>query len=83
MTRDQIFSIVSEYFTVHLEVPTEKITLEANLFKDLGLDSIDALDMIAMLESKLDISVEEDDLKKIKTVNDIIEYILTAVQAKA
>ena len=74
---------MSEYFTVHLEVPTEKITLEANLFKDLGLDSIDALDMIAMLESKLDISVEEDDLKKIKTVNDIIEYILTAVQAKA
>ena len=83
MTRDDIYSMLSDYFTGKFEVPTEKITREANLFKDLGLDSIDALDMIAMLESKLSITVEEDDLKKIKTVADIVEYIHTAVQAEA
>lgn len=75
MNTDEIYGIVKKYLINDFEVPEEKISLEANLFEYLELDSIDALDMIATLESELNISVDEEELKKIRTVRDIIDYI--------
>jgi len=49
--------------------------LEANLFDDLAFDSIDALDMVGMLEARLGIEVREEDLKAIRTVRDVVDYI--------
>ena len=53
----------------------EKVVLEANLFNDLALDSIDALDMVGVLEARLGIEVREEDLKAIRTVRDVVDYI--------
>lgn len=75
MNTDEIYGIVKNYLIKDFEVPEEKISLEANLFENLELDSIDALDMIATLESELNISVDEEELKKIRTVRDIVNYI--------
>jgi len=75
MNTDEIYGIVKKYLIKDFEVPEEKISIDANLFENLELDSIDALDMIATLESELDISIDEEELKKIRTVRDIINYI--------
>lgn len=75
MNTDEIYGIVKNYLIKDFEVPEEKISLDANLFENLELDSIDALDMIATLESELNISVDEEELKKIRTVRDIVNYI--------
>lgn len=76
MKSEEVFEIIKDYFINEFEVPEEKITLEAKLFTDLGLDSIDALDMIGMLESKTDIDVDEEELKKIRTVKDVVDYVV-------
>jgi acyl carrier protein len=55
---------------------------EANLFADLALDSIDALDMVGMLEARLDIEVREEDLKTIRTVLDVVDYICRKVEER-
>ena len=75
MNTDEIYGIVKKYLIKDFEVPEEKISIDANLFENLELDSIDALDMIATLESELDISIDEEELKKIRTVRDIVNYI--------
>ena len=75
MNTDEIYGIVKKYLIKDFEVPEEKISIDANLFENLELDSIDALDMIATLESELDISIDEEELKKIRTVHDIVNYI--------
>jgi len=81
MDRKEIYDLIKTYFIEQFEIPQEKIKPEARLFKDLGLDSIDALDMIGMLESKIDFEVNEKELKKIKTVQDVVEYVAKIVNA--
>lgn len=76
MNTDEIYGVVKKYLIKDFEVPEEKISIDANLFENLELDSIDALDMIATLESELDISIDEEELKKIRTVRDIVNYIV-------
>ena len=81
MNRKEIYDLIRTYFIEQFEIPPEKIKPEARLFKDLGLDRIDALDMIGMLESKIDFDVNEKELKKIKTVQDVVEYVARIVKA--
>jgi len=70
------------FFTEEFEIPAEKVAPEANLFADLALDSIDALDMVGMLEARLDIEVREEDLKTIRTVRDVVDYICRKVEER-
>jgi acyl carrier protein len=73
--QQEYFDLIHDYFHKEFEVPAEKIKPEANLFEDLELDSIDALDMIGMLEAKYDIEVDEDEVKSIRTVQDVVDYL--------
>ena len=76
MCRDEIFKFVKKYFTDTFEIPENKISLTSNLFEDLELDSIDALDMVGMLEAEMNIETDEKELKKILTVQHVVDYIL-------
>jgi len=76
MSRDEILIFVKKYFTDTFEIPENKINLTANLFEDLELDSIDALDMVGMLEAEMNIETDEKELKKIMTVQNVVDYII-------
>ncbi len=73
---EEIFRLVSVYLAKDFEVPTEKIRLEANLFTDLGLDSIDALDWFAKMEATIHLPIVEKDIKKVRTVQDVVNYVM-------
>jgi acyl carrier protein len=81
MEKKDIFDIIKEYFISQFEVPEDKITMEALLKDDLGLDSIDALDMIGMLEARLNMEIEGEELKHIRTVMDVVEFIYKKIQS--
>lgn len=79
MKREEVFNLIREFFVEEFEIPAEKLKPEANLFEDLGLDSIDALDLVGMLEARLDIEVLEEELKQIRTIADVVDYIWAKV----
>lgn len=81
MEKKEIFDIIKEYFISQFEVPEDKIAMEALLKDDLGLDSIDALDMIGMLEARLDMEIDGEELKNIRTVGDVVEFIYKKIQS--
>ena len=76
MKETEVFEVIKKYFIDEFEIAEEKIILEANLFTDLELDSIDALDMVGMLEAEIDVEIDEDELKEIKTIQNVIDYVL-------
>ncbi|MEK7827441.1 MAG: acyl carrier protein [Thermodesulfobacteriota bacterium] len=82
MNREEIYNLIKVFFTEEFEISAEKVVLEANLFDDLALDSIDALDMVGMLEARLGIEVREEDLKAIRTVRDVVDYIWIKVEKR-
>lgn len=53
----------------------EEVTKEANLFEDLGADSLDYVEMVFLLEEEFDVEIADNDLDKVKTVNDILELL--------
>ena len=74
MREDEVFKKVSEYLTTQFEIPPEKISPGAHLFKDLGMDSIDALDWFAAMQSQIGLPIIEKELKTIRTVQDVVDY---------
>ena len=73
---DEIYKRVSEYLTRQFEIPSEKINPNANLFKDLEMDSIDALDWFAAMQSEIGLPIIEKELKRIRTVQDVVDYVV-------
>ena len=55
-------------------IPAESITLETNL-QEMGIDSLDVFSLLFELENAFKISIPDDDVRSIKTVNDIVEGI--------
>ncbi len=79
MNKDEAYDLIVNYFTEQLEIPREKIKPEVHLFDDLGLDSIDALDMVGMLESEFDLNMEDDELKSIRTVQHVVDFLVKSI----
>ena len=55
-------------------IPVEKIALETNL-QELGIDSLDVFTLLFELENAFKISIPDDDVRSIRTVNDVVEGI--------
>jgi acyl carrier protein len=52
-------------------VPAENIKLETNL-QEMGIDSLDVFTLLFELENAFKISIPDDDVRSIKTVNDVV-----------
>ena len=70
-----IFERIKEMIVEELNVPVEKITMEARLAEDLGADSIDAVELIMNIEDEFEIQVSDEQAQNIKTVGDLVKYI--------
>ena len=59
-----------------------KITSEAKLKEDLGIDSLDAVELAMAIEEAFDIKIDDEDLKKLITVQDIVNCVEKNTAAK-
>jgi len=58
-----------------LDIDKSKITLESKLTEDLGIDSIKAIEVIFAIEGVFQMRFNDEDIRKIKRVGEIIDYI--------
>jgi acyl carrier protein len=75
MTRDEIFGRVREILVGSFEIDAAAVTPKALLFQELGLDSIDAIDMVVRLQEWTGRRVPEEALRKVRTVDDIVTLV--------
>lgn len=69
------FEKVKEIIMDTINCDEEKITIEANLYDELGIDSLDAMELSMALEEAYELTIEEDELKNFVTVKNIVDYI--------
>jgi len=65
----EIISIISDIS----EVDKEEINLDSNLAKDLGINSIKAIEIVVAVEKKYKVSIRDEDVPKVTTVKQIVE----------
>ncbi len=75
MTNEQLFIMLSDILVDAFEVDADDISLKANLYEDLDLDSIDAVDLVVKLREQTGKKIEPDDFKQVRTVEDVIVAI--------
>lgn len=67
---EEIRKLISEI----TEVPAEKLKPDADFFKDLGVDSLKAIEIVAAFEKRYRVIIPEKDIPKIRTLRQIVEY---------
>ncbi len=83
MTRADIFDKVSRTMVEMFDLNSKSVTMEARLFEDLDLDSIDAIDLAAKMQEFAGRRLTEDELRKIRTVSDVVNVLEKMLGTKA
>ena len=71
---DAVVEKVIEALATVKRIPADKISLDTNL-QEMGIDSLDVFTLLFELENGFKISIPDDDVRSIRTVNDIVEGI--------
>ncbi len=68
---------VTEIIANQLSVSADKIKEETNIAEELGADSLDLVEILMSLEDEFGISIPDEAIPNIKTINDIVNFIQT------
>ena len=79
MERTEIEEKVREFLIEDLEIDEEKIAPEAQLKEDLGIDSLDFVDIVVIVEKKFGFKIKPDEMAGVKTLNQFCDYIESKV----
>ena len=79
MERKEIEEKVKAFLIDELEVEEEKIAPEALLKEDIGIDSLDFVDIVVIVERTFGFKIKSEEMAGVKTLNDFCDYIETKV----
>ncbi|MFO7667042.1 MAG: acyl carrier protein [Desulfobacterales bacterium] len=78
MIEQEIIKLTNQVFEESFEIEKEKLKPEMNIFQDLGLDSLDIVDLVVALQNKFGVKIRNDDrIKNIRTLGDIYKFVLS------
>jgi acyl carrier protein len=81
MNKDEIYSWIVDVLHDMFELDKSKITPQANLYADLDIDSIDAVDLMVKLKQVTGKGLQPEVFKTVRTVQDVVDA-LAALQVE-
>lgn len=79
MSRTEIEEKVKEFLVDEIEVDEEKITADAKLKTDLGIDSLDFVDIVVLVDKKFGFKIKQEEMVGVDTFSKFCDYIETKV----
>lgn len=79
MTTDTIRKQVDQIVAEEFELDASALKPESDLYDDLGLDSLDAIDLVVALEKNFGFKVEEGAARKIRKLEQLYEFVSARV----
>ncbi len=77
MDEEQLKKLVNEVFEESFEINTELLKADAMIFEDIGLDSLDIVDLVVALQKKFKVQIRDDErIRNIRTLGDIYQFII-------
>lgn len=80
MTRDEIEAKLRDILVEMYELEPGRIALDARLYEDLALDSIDAVDLIVRLKEFTQADIAPERVKEIRTVENVVDLVAELLQ---
>lgn len=75
LTKDELFALLKDILEEDFEIDADDIKLDVNLYEDLDLDSIDAVDLVVKLREKTGKKIDPDAFKQVRTVDDVVNAL--------
>ena len=75
MNRKEIEEKVNDFLIEDLEIDDENIYPEANLKEDVGIDSLDFVDIVVIVEKNFGFKIKPEEMAGVQTLNDFYDYI--------
>ncbi|MBR5194584.1 MAG: hypothetical protein IKW48_00425 [Akkermansia sp.] len=84
-TREKVDSFVREVLENDFSIDLEgnNLTDETNLFEELDLDSIDAVDIVVSVQKQFEVTLTPEDFKEVRNYGGLLDVICKAVDARA
>ena len=82
-TRDDIFNTLRDALVELFELDPARVSMDANLYQDLEIDSIDAVDLIEHIKRQTGKKIAAEEFKSVRTVGDVVEAVFRLVQPAA
>lgn len=81
LNEEQIYAELKDILMDAFEIEESRISRQADLFRDLDLDSIDGVDLAVKLQELTGKRIKPDDFKKVRTVDDVIRTVRSLIVA--
>ena len=81
-SNDEIFETLKGYLHELFEIPKEDIALASDLNRDLGLDSIDAVDLMLKLQDYTGKKITPQEFRSVRSVGDVVARIHEHIAAR-
>ncbi len=75
MDKNELYDQLKNILIDQFELDESSITPDANLYEELELDSIDAVDLLVQLKNITGKKISPDDFKDVRTINDVIDAL--------
>ena len=76
MSNEEIFQTMKDLVSEQFGLAPDEVTLETSFEDDLGADSVDLVELVMAMEEEFELGVtQEEDLKGLKTVGDVVNYV--------
>ncbi|HIU21796.1 MAG TPA: acyl carrier protein [Candidatus Limadaptatus stercorigallinarum] len=72
---NDIFEKLKAIAVNQIGIDEDKVKPESDIIKDLGLDSLDIVDMLMYVEEEFGVSIDDGDVAEMKTVADVVKFI--------
>ncbi len=79
-TKEEIFTMLQDVLVEMFEVDPSDVVLQANLYEDLDIDSIDAVDLIVRLKEETGKKLQPEEFKTVRTVDDVVDAVFKLLQ---
>lgn len=80
MTRQEIEQKVRDFLIEDLEIDEERIADDARLKEDMGIDSLDFVDIVVIVERNFGFKIKPEDMTKVKTLREFCDFIENKIQ---
>ena len=82
MTKEEIAGIIRTFLVDEFEIDEAKIVPSAHLKDDLGLESLDFVDIAVIVQKEFGLTLKGEEMTAIKTLDDLYGYIFSCINKK-
>ena len=75
MDEDQLYLRIRDILVDQFEVDESKVSLQANLYDELEIDSIDAIDLLVQLKEITGKKIPPDEFRQVRTIGDVLNAL--------